>query len=291
MFDILSTFENIEIKNDNRLCEEDLNTCKQYQEKFNNIKDFILKQIEFTENQPKLKTTYYDENEDRYKYYNTYISTEYLINRLKEHLIKEAKTFNNALVSYFESKYKVDLYKVYYEKGKYEITDEDIENFDMFIDLNYDTVLEKIYSQLDGFDFQSKAKQEVKDNFKNQFKYSLDKYKINKNKLTFNDLYIISYDGIWKEYQISYYAENNAKAFINALNLFENNNTDKTELSNLFLNEYGVIKKEGVDELFSKCKLETFSKIKSLKFFKNGRVDIEFASSEICQQFKNEYLI
>lgn len=91
--DILESFENVEIKNENRLCEEDLNFLEDLQEKFNNAKVGFGKYIEFYR---KNKICNLEEKEIKISCDSL---EEYFVNKV---VFIEGKSFISKIYNYFE---------------------------------------------------------------------------------------------------------------------------------------------------------------------------------------------
>ncbi|MCD3245241.1 hypothetical protein FDJ70_06010 [Clostridium botulinum] len=285
---LLNKFENIEIKNDARVPAEDLKVIEGYSKEFEEYRNRVLQYELIFKNKPLIYPSYNDDKID-----SNYKQERFLV-RFYEDFMNESQCFISKIIRYFKNKYQIELENNFKKKGKEYNTCRKIESeerLDFYKNFTYNDVLDDIFEQLEGFDLNSKAEQEIKDNMKKMCRdyRSGEKIKLSKNKISLKDIYIITYDSIWERYEINYNTEDNLKILLNAMNYFENDSTEITELNNMFLNEYGGINRHlGDDFLFQKHGLN-FSKIKSFKFFKNKRIDIEFTSGQYALEFAKDY--
>ncbi|WP_039230480.1 hypothetical protein [Clostridium haemolyticum] len=283
---LLNKFENIEIKNDARVPAEDLKVIEGYSKEFEEYRNRVLQYELIFKNKPLIYPSYNDD-----KIGSDHKQKQFLVHFYEE-FMNESQGFISKIIRYFKNKYQIELENNFKKKGKEynayrKIESEEILNF--YKNFTYNDVLDDIFEQLGGFDLNSKAEQEIKENMKKLCRNHRDKEKIKlgRNKISLKDICIITYDSIWERYEIN--NRENFEIFINALNHFENYFIKETILNNMFLNEYGGInKKLGNEFLFKKHRLN-FNKIKSFKFFKNRRIDIEFTSGQYALEFARDY--
>ncbi|MBE2918337.1 hypothetical protein HPK02_05395 [Anoxybacillus flavithermus] len=191
--------------------------------------------------------------------------------REMEERTKELKeNFIYRICRYFMNKYNVTIdYKTIYNKYDTTVTAQNI--------------LDEIVEQLDGFTFAEKAQQEIKQQLKEITKNT----EVKDNKLILsNFFYIDSFDLKWGSYKLSYNSYGRAQTLLKALYLYEYNITQLTEEAEQLLK---TLKYSKNDDVFTTHELN-LNKIKSIKLYKNGRVDIEFTSSHYAREFAKDFL-
>jgi len=174
----------------------------------------------------------------------------------------------------------------YYFASKYNVTI-DYE----FIRNKYDTsvtaqeIISEIIEQLNGFSFIEKAQQEIKQQFQEQTEYN--KPTVKGNKLTLSSFFgIDQFDIRWGSYKLDYRSYYRAETLLKALYLYEYNITQLTEEAETL---FKTLKYSKNDDVFTTHELN-MKKIKSIKLYKNGRVDIEFTSSHYAREFAKDFL-
>lgn len=279
MLNILEKFDNIEIKNENRISEDDLLFCKLQQQVYDKslkaYQDFTsalnsLKNNELEQIRPLGNCKSFEEPSSCIKYmWSTYdIKTNY--KKIKNNLI-------DVVVWYFNKKYSIEI-----ESNKF------YSKFDNSI--TYENVIDEIFEEIGGVTFTDRAEQEIKENILKATQYD-EKIKLSKNKVIIPSARIIHYDSIWREYRFSYNGAKEYVIYAKALNHFDSNTTEQTELTQLFLNKNECDKQDmTLEYLTIKHDLKTMNKLKSIKLFKNGRIDIEFKSNEYAREFMKDYL-
>ena len=269
--DILNMFNQIEIKNTNRLGGEDLEFCELQEKIYNkiyNIYDELSQSIqEVNNNEVK-------ELNEKFKYTNgssytgTYTNAITYNHRnwdMKDNINKLSDNMISGITSYFRHKYNVE---IDYEKIKNMAKDKRID---------YNFVVDLIFEQLGGFSFEDKAKQQIIDKLKadtKQYREEKKKVIVKNNKVTIND-YL--YADSWNKNQLSYQSYYKLETLFNAVNLFCNN-----EQSSEYITELYNIKYFGEYDL-------NFSLCASTKFYKNGKVDLVFSNGVKALEFANEY--
>lgn len=249
--DIFSKFDDIEITNDQRISDDDYKFC---QEQETNYKALIVAYEGFYDELNKISCS---------TFYGVMSSYDY-----KNSLIKIKESFINNICYHFINKYKVT------------IDHEKIIN-KLNFESSFQDVLDNIFIQLDGYSFTEKAEKEIKDNSKEMFKYG-DKVSIKGSKLVL-DGYFAHLDSIWKEYRLS---ESKVNKIFQSLQLFDSGSiTENQELKNKYCG-YDNSKKP---ENYERYTTQTLKKVKSIKFYKNGKLDIEFISNQEAARFASEY--
>lgn len=277
--DILESFENVEIKNENRLCEEDLNFLEDLQEKFNNAKAGFKKYIEF-----------YREN----KLYNLKekeitISCDSLEEYFVENIIfRECKCFISNIYSYFEKKYNLILERIKVDED-YSLQFREKEakqNLKWFMEtLDYNLILDDIFNQLEGVSFKERGIQEIKNNVIERTKgWNETRINIKGKNLNLKDyLYFDRWDIDRGDYKIFYRNESHVKNLLKLISLYENGEIDNN------LDEILKNIKQFKDVTGQIFKL-SYEKVTGIKFYKNGKVQLIFNSGISALEFAKEYL-
>lgn len=277
--DILESFENVEIKNENRLCSEDLNFLEDLQEKFNNAKAGFKKYIEF-----------YREN----KLYNLKekeitISCDSLEEYFVENIIfRECKCFISNIYSYFEKKYNLILERIKVDED-YSLQFREKEakqNLKWFMEtLDYNLILDDIFNQLEGVSFKERGIQEIKNNVIERTKgWNETRINIKGKNLNLKDyLYFDRWDIDRGDYKIFYRNESHVKNLLKLISLYENGEIDNN------LDEILKNIKQFKDVTGQIFKL-SYEKVTGIKFYKNGKVQLIFNSGISALEFAKEYL-
>ena len=252
--DILSKFDNIEINNNSRISADDEEFCKGKEKEY---KEFI----EFSNNY----IQYLEVN----KFKNPLYNSQCLIDEMETQRQNKMGVFVNSIVNYFGNKYKVTLtsepiYKKY------------------SIEINYNNIVSEVIEQLGGYNFTDKAEKEIKDKFKNVV--NNDKISIKNNKISIDGFfYIDSFDVKYKTYSVSYNSNRDFHKLFKAISHFLYGSNES-----YFSNLYDTITQKKNDDVFKTHEIAN-NGIKTLKLFKNGRIDLEFSSSEYARKFVKEY--
>jgi hypothetical protein len=249
--DLLSKFDNVEVTADSKVSADDLEFC---QEQETNYKALIMTYEGFYDELNKISCS---------TFYGVMSSYDY-----KDSLEKIKESFIKNICYHFINKYKVT------------INHEKIIN-KLNFESGFQDVLDNIFIQLDGYSFSEKAEKEIKDNSKEMFKYG-DKVSIKGNKLVL-DGYFSHLDSIWKEYRLS---ESKVNKIFQSLQLFDSGSImENEELKNKYCG-YDNSKKL---ENYERYTTQTLKKAKSIKFFKNGKLEIEFIGNQEATTFASEY--
>jgi hypothetical protein len=268
--DIMNQFDNIEINNNSRISQEDEEFCKNEQEQYNKAITMmlnLLEEIKKASGMDLLNGKWYDLKSNN-KYLDSYKLKEMkiIIDGMKESFIER-------IVSHFSNKYNVTIKKERMQKNfGYEIT--------------YDNIIDDIILQLDGFTFTERAVQELKVKTRNTYHYNDYRKTSNmeiKNTKVIIDGYYAYKDTIWNEYRL----KGDFGNIFTALYHFDNGTipTSGTELHN----RYCGYDNERKIRNYDKYEPETLTKVTGIKFFKNGKLEIEFKSNQFASQFAKEY--
>ncbi|NGS95671.1 hypothetical protein G6Z25_01900 [Clostridium perfringens] len=267
--DILESFENVEIKNENRLCEEDLNFLEDLQEKFNNAKVGFEKYIEFYREN---KICNLEEKEIKISCDSL---EEYFVNKV---VFIEGKSFISKIYNYFEKKYNITLERIKINDD-YSLDFREKEakqNLKWFMEtLDYNLVLDDIFNQLNGISFKDREKEELK----REFEYSKPVIKGNsinlKNAIYFNDI-SLKYNN---NYEISYNSRGKFRTIFKLIDIINKNNNEDL-CDNIIFEKNEVI---GIHELKGEI-------IKSIQVFKNGSIKLTCDTGLNALNIAKEYL-
>lgn len=193
------------------------------------------------------------------------------IRKIQERIKELKENFVYQICRYFMNKYNVTIdYKSIYNKYDTTVTAQNI--------------LDEIVEQLDGFTFVEKAQQEIKQQLQKEITKNTE---VKDNKLILsNFFYLDQFDLKWGDYKLSYNSYDRAETLLKALYLYEYNITQLTEEAEQLLK---TLKYSKNDDVFTTHELN-LNKIKSIKLYKNGRVDIEFTSSHYAREFAKDFL-
>lgn len=271
MKDVLSLFNNIEIKNTTRIKGDDLIFCEMqdniYKQSYEAY-DYLANKLQsLNDNEIKeFNTKFNYTNGTSYNYtYTNAISYELrgtsrdnFLNKLNDNLV-------SGITSYFSNVYNVDIdYEIIKKKSK-----------DKKIDYNF--ILDLIFEQLGGFGFEDKATQQITEKLKNmtkQYEKEVKKVIVKNKKLTINSFV---HEDWYSAGVISYSSRDNIEVLFNALNLFCDNEQDNIYGKALDFNHMGEYDNLG----FKYCT--------GFKVFKNGRIDISFTEGIKALEFANTY--
>lgn len=271
MNSLLSKFDTIEVNNNTRISAEDQAFCEDQERQY---KESIKIQLAFLNAFKEVSGI--DLLAERYTNQNTknkYLDW-YKFNKIAE-LAKETKEkFINEIIWYFEKQYNVTI-------------NSDNMGKRYGFDINYNDILDHIFIELGGFNFEEKAVKEIKDKLKDKVMRGYDNridVLIKNKKVVFpNYFYIDSWDKKWGKLKISYNAYKNFDTLLTALSHYEQETTHNT-----YQGIYEIITNETGDRVFTNHYLMHI-KAESMKIFKNGKVEITFLTPEFAQQFAKEY--
>lgn len=298
---LLDKFNSIEVKADARISEHDREFCMAYHEAYvkgraalKSLRQYVEESL--NEQQSIIsRVVPKDEMYDRSFFLGDSVHAHDITNSLRN----SHRVLISALVSYFERTYKVSLetdkieevllpkepdryssynsaeYKEYY--GAVENTE-----------LKYEDILDQIFIQLGGFSFQEKAlnelKQKAHDAAWNRY-YGNKCYEQKKAVISFSH-YACSFDSWHEEYchgEHEIQLTDGMKNIIRALAYFECGDTSSIPWTLNTLLGYNWTTYNTEMQL-------GLEKLKSVKCFKNGRVDIRFTSEAFAREFAETFL-
>jgi hypothetical protein len=267
--DFLSMFDQVEIENNSRIAADDMTFCQLEQMKYETAIQMIIRLANEIKNTSGLDIL--SKEWHKQKSTNEYLEA-YKFKDIKTLADDIKEKFTRNIVNHFEKKYNVTI-----ETSKLDKSSE--------YGITYENILDHIFLQLDGFSFEEKATKEIKDKLKENFTNRWSKVSIKNKKLTITDY--VWWDGYsWSGKRIGW-NDSKVNPLFHALSLFEINSTD------MLITFENVIRelKEGEQkyDIFSKYEFDHLDKAKSFKVFKNGKIEIEFATTEQAFQFVREY--
>lgn len=258
---ILQKLEAVEIDHTNRISHEDEQFCLDEQKSY----DIAWKTLEKA--YQSVNTLLLD-----FSIKDKYIRKYGVVSEIEKAREECNEAFIRAITIYFSKKYNVEfdlssIYKSY--------------SFEQFI--TFEEVLEHLFEQLGGFSFEEMANEQIK----NKIKDAVYKFELKRHTLQLpNYLHI---EDVWNgNFKIYYQSVEKLDKLFDALMLFENGMPS----SSYALDQIKFELKEGSNKhtIFDKYSFDIFSKIKSFKAFKNGKVSIEFHSVDLAYEFANTYL-
>lgn len=269
--DILSKFDNVEVTTESKIPVEDIEFCKREQEQYDAAIELIIKlanEIKIASGMDILNKEWHREKSS-----NPYLDN-YKLKEIKLVAVGMKESFIDKIVYWFRNKYNVTIKTERMHKNHdYNIT--------------YENIIDDIYLQLDGFSFTEKAVSELLNKTKNTYHYN--EYRKHSNMDIKNSKVVIDgsfayRDTIWNEYRL----RGGFDDLFSALYLFDTGSIpkEKTELHNRYC---GYQNERNVNN-YDRFEPITLSKVVSIKFFKNGKLEIEFKSNYQATIFAKEYL-
>lgn len=271
---MLDLFDKVEVKKIDRLNAEDLNKMKELQEGFENAKK-VYYELE------KIVNSIEDKN------VTEYLSFVSLREDTRERLQKATKSFIENVYWYFKSKYKIDLddktYKEDVFRWKYTTRVHAWEEAIKYVELlNYEGIIDDIYTQTGTLNFADKGKEEFLENFRNKIGYRMAH---KNNTVSFNGLV---WKDSWDRNKISYSCDKNLSLMFQAINLFENDNYTLSSWANDFVYNCRTPSQSNFTTFATHTNVP-FAEIEHIKIYKNGKVDLKFTDYEVAEKFYNMF--
>lgn len=297
---LLEKFNSVEITADTRISEEDRRFCMAQKNAYDHARKALktlAEQIEVLISEQKnfLVTVEPNLPSDHCGYFGSIDSRKYI-----DELQASHHMFIGKLVRYFHDKYNVTIEKHdieealfpqkpkergwSYDPGEWKAYNRALNE----LSLEYTDILDQIFIQLGGFSFQDKAVNELKEASRAAAWNSYNgtkRYEQKKSVLTFPG-YSCSFDSWHEEY---YHGEHEIKL----------TDSIKSIIRSIIYFEYGILKPSytpldvllGYDWKTYETELNvSMEKIKSVKCFKNGRVDFRFTSEAYAREFAEQFL-
>lgn len=299
--DLLSKFEAVEVKSDTRISEADKAFCEAQQAAYQAAKTSLMELKFFWEdmetNQMKLL-----EGTDTQP--TMYLTSSSRLNLSPEEIERQLKLLHNVLIEqlvhYFNGLYHVTVsysevveallpeepekYRSYDEESiaRHKEEKEAYETALLTLSLDYTDVLNQIFAQMAGRGLLEQAVYELKAKCHKAAWHSYQKtarYELKKDTLRYPE-YGCSYDSGYRRGY--WHLCDGMKDILRGIAHYETGSFSyiPSVISNLFSYSLDYDLAE-----FYNCK-----KVKQLKMFKNGRVDIKFADEEHARKFTEDYL-
>lgn len=309
---LMEKFSAVEIKADNRISEDDKAFCLRQQAAFDKSGPALQKIADMMTAANEEQSSILDANED---YLSRYLVGDgfrceagYVLDAMKG----RNRTFISAVVNYFSRKYNVELDEREIEErliptgpkepnlpwggyrnmsedeiasyreelDTYKVEKEKFEQSLRVLPLRYERVVDEIFVQLGGFSFQEKAMNEFLSRTWNcchsTYRDNAEEFEIKNDTLKLTGYWCRCKDDSWRSHD-EWESTDSLKTLLNALAWYECGRMDE---GNLWFPE--LFRYDTERNFFETSNME---KVKSVKLFKNGRVDIKFRSVAYVQEF------
>lgn len=309
---LMEKFSAVEIKADNRISEDDKAFCLRQQAAFDKSGPALQKIADMMTAANEEQSSILDANED---YLSRYLvgdgfrcEASYVLDAMKG----RNRTFISAVVNYFSRKYNVELDEREIEErliptgpkepnlpwggyrnmsedeiasyreelDTYKVEKEKFEQSLRVLPLRYERVVDEIFVQLGGFSFQEKAMNEFLSRTWNcchsTYRDNAEEFEIKNDTLKLTGYWCSCKDDSWRSHD-EWESTDSLKTLLNALAWYECGRMDE---GNLWFPE--LFRYDTERNFFETSNME---KVKSVKLFKNGRVDIKFRSVAYVQEF------
>ena len=309
---LMEKFSAVEIKADNRISEDDKVFCLRQQAAFDKSGPALQKIADMMTAANEEQSSILDANED---YLSRYLvgdgfrrEASYVLDAMKG----RNRTFISAVVNYFSRKYNVELDEREIEEhliptgpkepnlpwggyrnmsedeiasyreelDTYKVEKEKFEQSLRVLPLRYERVVDEIFVQLGGFSFQEKAMNEFLSRTWNcchsTYRDNAEEFEVKNDTLKLTGYWCRCKDDSWRSHD-EWESTDSLKTLLNALAWYECGRMDE---GNLWFPE--LFRYDTERNFFETYNME---KVKSVKLFKNGRVDIKFRSVAYVQEF------
>lgn len=279
--ELLNTFNSIEIQNNTRLANEDLEAMEEMRTKYETFKNTFYEYQKFYNNNSLI--SFSDSTYSNFQ-------TKKMLAWLNTNSMAECSIYIEKIYSYFRNKYNVKLENNFKKDGDYSsYRDIDIkgeENLKFYLNIDYNNIIDDIFDQLGGFNFEEKAVSEIKNNLKNlchnQYR---NEYNAKLKGKTISLSTYLTWGTDWGKIRTNSYNSNEiTHPIFRAISHFEEN---ETSTLNCF-DRYIGWRLEG-SEFLEFNTFEWLEKFKAVKFFKNGRIDLKFSTAQHALTFAREY--
>lgn len=270
--DVFSKFENINVTTEEKISSEDIEFCKEQEEiymqttnAYNALKEKlqIIKELSNTHGNKHGKGF----DGGIFQSQSTALDAGFSEWDLEKNIRNIKNRFISNICHYFSTKYNITIDNECIQK-KYEAN------------VTYENIVYEINEGLGGYNFIEKAEQEIKERVRDIFKYG-NRITIKNNKLILDGGFS-HFDSIWRIHRLGSRHPN----VLTALSHFDNGSIKiNQELSDKYCG-YDNAKK---DDNYIKYEPKTLNKIKSTKFLKNGKMEIEFISNQMAAKFAQDY--
>lgn len=283
LFNILDKFKKIEIKSTQKISNEDLAYCEKTQSQY----EKAVEQINFY---MKALQSLHDKDPNKlhefYSYRNGvetirtvrelewnerhFFTPLYGIYNCKKYLTDLKKNFINKIKNYFESSYNLKL---------------DLKSLDECEkEIHYTDIIELIIDCCGGISLNETGLENLKEEFRNRIYYQ-NRVKKKNNKISLDNYVYYRYYSL-PELRIDF-DDKQLPALLKAMSFFETNNiTVDPIIASGLPNPKGNYEETKVD-VTKEYTLTGTNKVKSIRFFKNRRIDIKFNNSQDAEDFYN----
>lgn len=264
MESLLDKFDSLSVEAKDKVAPEDLAYCEKQQRLYREAITIFEGCLS------RFKAAYACYEEDEYRQKRGFISDYNDIRPMERRMPEIQQEFISNICRFFSHKYNVSI-GTDFGKKKYDLQ------------ITYDNILEEIFIQLDGMTFAEKAARELKDKFLGEvnYGYSRNKASVKKNVVTLDGYVWVSKDYAGKS-EISYSSRDRVVHLLDALSHFEKGCAE-------MLWPYSYIMRDaGNESVFCKHEIP-FDKVTFVRLFKNGKVEIGFASPDLAERFLKEY--
>lgn len=317
---LLDKFSTVEIKADNRISEEDREFCMRQQEAFDKAGPALQKisQVIASARAEQMDILGTEENTP----YMLYLVSRRFhcdVDGVTDAMKDRNETFIETIVRYFSQKYKVELsdreimehiipsapkepalpyggYRNmdeaerdgYKEKlATYKKQYDEYQRSLQSLPLRYEQIVDEIFVQLGGYSFREQAMNEFLertwDCCHKKYGDKGEEFEIKNDTLRLTGNWVSVDENKWMTHPVlEYQSADKLKTLLDALAYYECGRMDEGYL--WFPELFNRKTKENQFETFN------MSKIKSVKLFKNGRVDIKFRNASYVQEFAAQYL-
>jgi hypothetical protein len=326
MFDLLEKFENVEIKNDTRLSEEDKNYCDRqhalYVKVLNHCRNMFesLKEIQWQDSgfyeSVSAENTYKNGSYSYRIYEHEFIKLDK--DDFKKIISRTHDKFIRQINGYFRKKYSVTIedenFETYlsikkpnetnYYYGWKSITDEEKAEAEVkaeqyrkdcnaYVDsvltaeLHYNPIIDDIFESLGGFNFAEKAEKEIKDNAQEAAnRWGKTQYELKNGKISFNILYSRK-EFYGNEYRVSLDSAE-YKNILRALTYFDSDYTE-TSIYPKWAEEFIKYEAKETEGIYD-SHYAGAAKVIYFKYYKNGKWDVTFSNHTNALTFAKEFL-
>lgn len=265
---IIDLFDSINIDNESILSEEDNNKMKEFDSLIEPIKENYSKYISFIKNNELPTIGSY-----------SMVNTDDICKSINKWFASEVANFTELVYEYFENKYSVKLVNNFYCKVKYGSKTDGRKKLRK--DMSSSIIVEDILEQLGDITFGELSTKQMKEAIPNS--QAFYNFSVKGKNISFNIRGIHwekSYDGI--HWRTGYNHVGNAiKPLLDAISHYEWNSCCIHQSLN-YLNTYSY------DDTYLSEK-SIGEKVTSIKFFKNGKIQLKFANSIFALEFAKDY--
>lgn len=251
---LLTKFDAVVIENVSLITDEDKKVCEAFQRDFDETIHFIQMYLSF-----------YREHLCSNKYFNT----KRLIDHEEARMKDLVSTFITDIFNHFRCSYSITVETRKIEK-KYDHT------------VTYQEIVDEIILQMDGLNFKERAAEEIRNKVQSLIYKPEDRVKVKSNCVRITNF-------LWFD-ELEYTQPRNARIenldkLLSAIEYFESGAYSPRETIKEIINGSSYRQ-----DWFDEFSFETMEKFNSFKCFKNGSIQLKFASSELAVQFAKEYL-